>query len=95
MEPEKIQAIRDYLQEKFPGMIHADMDDSKRTGHKFKITTPKYVLLTSITQELINDSSQKEIIAKFNNIDLAMLLIDNPKSTIVVRSFDFKIEHRD
>jgi hypothetical protein len=95
MEPEKIQAIKDYLQKKFPDMIHADMNDSERDGHKFKITAPKYVLLTSITRELINDFSPKDIIAKFNNINLTTLMVDNPKSTIVVKSLDFEIEPRD
>jgi len=94
MDPKKIESIRNYLQNKFPGAHHKDKDDFDREGHLFRITTPESVMLTSISRELIDDHEAETIISKLEKIDLPNLLINNSKSTVVVKSSGVDLEPR-
>jgi len=86
MDPDKIQSIREYLQERFADAHHADKEDFDRVGQKFRVTTKSSVLLTFISSELIDDNDTETIISKLDNINLVNLLKENPESTVIVRS---------
>ena len=83
MDPEKIQAIRDYLIELFPDASHEDKEATYK-GHLFKIVTHENDFLATLTHEFIGDNNTETIISHLTGIDLRRLLEDNPDSNVKI-----------
>lgn len=95
MLEQKLDVISNYLKTNFKDDDHAGKYDFDKMSYLFRITTNNHILLASFSQEFIDDTALEEIASKLENLDVCKLLLENPKSKIVIRNNSAHIVPRD
>ena len=86
MQQDKINAIREYLQQQFPESKIDDTDDFDRCGHKFRALEQKNVLLASVSDEVAMDNSKESLVSILKSYGLPNLMREHPGSIVLIAS---------
>ena len=86
MQQDKINAIREYLQQQFPESKIDDTDDFDRCGHKFKAHEQGNILLVSVSDEVAEDNSNESLVNSLKNYGLPNLMREHSGSIVLIGS---------
>ena len=84
MDKNKLEAVREYLNGKFPGAEIKEKYDSDLFAQTFKIYNDSDLLLLKVSKDFLGDNSEGQIKAALDNLKIAELLVENNELGVLV-----------
>ena len=83
MEHSKVQAIRNYLSQEFPGVEPAEKDDFDLGARRFKLPTSGASLLLKVSDEFAADTTPTEIENRLAEWEVAAWMREQGEHTYI------------
>jgi len=84
MDENKLNAVREYLSDKFPENQVEEKYDFDLSAQRFKIRRDKGTLLLKVGENFLDDNSESQIKDTLNNQKIAELLAENEELYVLV-----------
>ncbi len=93
VDPQKVAAVREYLQSEFPGNSVEDWYDSMSNAQCFRVVAQGATYQTMISDEFLARYESTAIGPKLGSFTLAEHLRDLPSEAVIVTSTGLKLEY--